>query len=106
MESTSFYDNCYTGHFLAAPAVFQSLELCGSTGNDVCGFSMYSGYRCCDSADIASELGGYVPGAEKLLYSVWICFCLYWSWDADIPTADCVCFAICAELVCTDEMYL
>ena len=77
-ESTSFYDHCYTDHFLDAPAVFQSLELCGSTGNDVCGFSMYSGYRCCDSADIASELGGYVPGAKKLLHSVWIvsvCIC-------------------------------
>ena len=89
MESASFYDHCYAGHFLAAPAVFQSLELCGSTGNDVCGFGMYSGYRCCDSADIASELGGYVPGAKKLLHSVWIvsvCIChgmqIFLPWTA------------------------
>lgn len=74
MESASFYDNCYAGHFLAAPAVFQSLELCGSTGNDVCGFSMYSGYRCCDSADIASELGDMypVPRSFYILYGLFL----------------------------------
>ena len=44
-----------------------------------------------------------VPRSFYILYD---CFCLYLSWDADIPTADCVCFAICAEPVCTDGMYL
>lgn len=34
------------------------------------------------------------------------CFCLYLSWDADILTEVCVCFAICAEPACTDGMYL
>lgn len=44
-----------------------------------------------------------VPRSFYILYG---CFCLYLSWDADILTADCVCFAICAEQVCTDGMYL
>ena len=106
MESASFYDNCYVGHFLDAPAVFQSLELCGSTGNDVCGFSMYSGYRCCDSADIASELGGYVPGAKKLLHSVWIVsVCICHGMQIFLPRSACASQYAQSRCVQT-EMYL